>query len=122
MTQTDSPNIPISSKHGILSISIKELSVLYSAYMPFVENGGLFIPTRKQYEMGDEVFILLGLMDEPERLPISGRVVWLTPSAAQGNRAQGIGVQFTEKDNPARARIEKYLTGMLGGDRLTHTL
>lgn len=122
MTQTDSPNIPSTSKHGILSISIKELSVLYSAYMPFVENGGLFIPTRKQYEMGDEVFILLGLMDEPERLPISGRVVWLTPSAAQGNRAQGIGVQFTEKDNPARTRIEKYLTGMLGGDRLTHTL
>lgn len=122
MTQTDSPNIPATSKHGILSISIKELSVLYSAYMPFVENGGLFIPTRKQYEMGDEVFILLGLMDEPERLPISGRVVWLTPSAAQGNRAQGIGVQFTEKDNPARSRIEKYLTGMLGGDRLTHTL
>lgn len=122
MTQADSQNTQIASKHGILSISIKELSVLYSAYMPFVENGGLFIPTRKQYEMGDEVFILLGLMDELERLPVSGRVVWLTPSAAQGNRAQGIGVQFTEKDNPARARIEKYLAGMLGGDRLTHTL
>lgn len=122
MMQPDSQNPPAAAKHGILSISIKELSVLYSAYMPFVENGGIFIPTRKQYELGDEVFILLGLMDEPERLPISGRVVWLTPSAAQGNRAQGIGVQFTEKDNPARARIEKYLTGMLGGDRLTHTL
>jgi type IV pilus assembly protein PilZ len=90
--------------------------------MPFVENGGLFIPTRKLYEMGDEVFILLGLMEEAERLPISGRVVWMTPSAAQGNRAQGIGVQFTEKDSPARARIEKYLTGMLGGERPTHTL
>lgn len=122
MTQDENLPAPAASKHGILSISIKELSVLYSAYMPFVENGGLFIPTRKLYEMGDEVFILLGLMDEPERLPVSGRVVWLTPSAAQGNRAQGIGVQFTEKDNPARARIEKYLTGMMGGERPTHTL
>ena len=118
----DSDNTTPASKHGILSISIKELSVLYSAYMPFVENGGLFIPTRKQYDMGDEVFILLGLMDEAERIPVSGRVVWLTPSAAQGNRAQGIGVQFTEKDNPARTHIEKYLTGMLGSDRLSHTL
>jgi type IV pilus assembly protein PilZ len=121
MTQ-DNQTPPLASKHGILSISIKELSVLYSAYMPFVENGGLFIPTRKQYEMGDEVFILLGLMDEAERLPLSGKVVWMTPSAAQGNRAQGIGVQFTEKDNPARGRIEHYLAGMLGGERLTHTL
>lgn len=118
----DNENPANSSKHGILSISIKELPVLYSAYMPFVENGGLFIPTRKQYEMGDEVFILLGLMDEADRIPLSGRVVWLTPKAAQGNRAQGIGVQFTEKDNPAKEKIEKYLTGMLGTDRLTHTL
>ena len=45
------------SKHGILSISIKDLAVLYSAYMPFVENGGLFIPSRKHYDIGDEVFI-----------------------------------------------------------------
>lgn len=109
-------------RHGILSITIKELPVLHSAYMPFVENGGLFIPTPKQYELGDEVFILLGLLEEAERLPIAGRVVWLTPPGAQGNRAQGIGVQFTEKGNPARIRIEKYLAGQLGGDRPTHTL
>lgn len=121
-TNQGATNQGATSKHGILSISIKELSVLHSAYMPFVENGGLFIPTRKQYEMGDEVFILLGLMDEPERMPISGIVVWLTPLAAQANRAQGIGVQFTEKDNPARDKIEKFLTGMLSSDRLTHTL
>lgn len=122
MTQTDTADTSSASKHGILSISIKELAVLYSAYMPFVENGGLFIPTRKHYEMGDEVFILLGLMDESKRIPISGRVIWLTPSAAQGNRAQGIGVQFTEKENPARDQIEKHLSGMLGDERLTHTL
>jgi len=103
----ETTNQGATSKHGILSISIKKLAVLHSAYMPFVENGGLFIPTRKLYEMGDEVFILLGLMDESERMPISGIVVWLTPLAAQGNRAQGIGVQFTEKDNPAREKNRK---------------
>ena len=75
-------------KHGILSLSIKEVGVLYSAYMPFLENGGLFIPTRKQYELGDEVFVLLNLMDEPERIPLAGTVVWITPPNAQGNRAR----------------------------------
>lgn len=122
MTQTESLSTPAASRHGILSVSINELSVLYSAYMPFIENGGLFIPTRKQYELGEAVVILLGLMDESERQPVSGRVVWLTPAAAQGNRAQGIGVQFTDKNNPAREQIEELLSGMLGGERLTHTL
>jgi type IV pilus assembly protein PilZ len=109
-------------KHGILSISIKDIAVLYSAYMPFIENGGLFIPSRKPYELGDELFILLGLMEESERIPLACTVVWLTPQGAQGGRAQGIGVKFNDKDNPAKAKIEKYLTGMLNSDRLSHTL
>lgn len=110
------------SKHGILSLSIKEVAVLYSAYMPFLQHGGLFIPTRKKYDMGDEVFILLNLMDEAERIPLAGTVVWLTPVGAQGNRAQGIGVHFNDRDNPAKAKIEDYLTGMLASGRMTHTL
>jgi type IV pilus assembly protein PilZ len=109
-------------KHGILSISIKDIAVLYSVYMSFIENGGLFIPSRKAYELGDEVFILLGLMEESERIPLACTVVWLTPQGAQGGRAQGIGVKFNDKDNPANAKIEKYLTGMLNSDRLSHTL
>ena len=110
------------AKHGILSISIKEQAVLYSSYIPFVENGGLFIPTRKHYEMGDEVFILLNLMEEPDRIPLAGTVVWITPPNAQSSRAQGIGVKFNDKDNAARPKIEKILAGLLNSDRLTHTL
>ena len=45
--------------HGILSLTIRDPAVLYAAYMPFVNNGGLFIPTNKQYRLGDEVFMLL---------------------------------------------------------------
>ena len=30
------------SRNGILSLTIKDKAVLYSAYMPFLENGGLF--------------------------------------------------------------------------------
>lgn len=113
---------PAGGKHGILSISIKDLAVLYSAYMSFVDNGGLFIPTKKYYELGDEVFILLSLMEEAERIPLACTVVWLTPAGSQGGRAQGIGVKFNDKDNPARPKIEKYLTGMLSSDRVTHTM
>ena len=70
-------------KQGILSLTIKDKSALYAAYMPFVKNGGLFIPTTKPYRLGDEVFMLLTLMDDKERMPIAGRIVWVTPRGAR---------------------------------------
>ena len=83
---------------GILSLAIKDKGSLYAAYMPFVKNGGLFVPTNKDYHLGDEVFMLLTLMEEPDKIPVAGRIVWITPRGAQGNRAAGIGVQFSEQD------------------------
>ncbi|GAA6152135.1 PilZ domain-containing protein [Pseudoteredinibacter isoporae] len=111
-----------SARNGILSLTIKDKAVLYAAYMPFIEHGGLFIPTSKQYQLGDEVFMLLNLMDEPEKIPVAGKVVWLTPKGAQSNRAAGIGVQFSDHDNVALNKIENYLAGSLDSDRPTHTM
>ncbi|MGR9100416.1 MAG: PilZ domain-containing protein [Gammaproteobacteria bacterium] len=111
------------SRQGILSLSIKEKNALYAAYMPFVINGGLFIPTKREYNMGDEVFMLLSLMDEPERIPIAGKIIWKTPAGSEGYRANGIGVQFSDQDNGnARNKIETYLAGALESDRPTHTM
>ncbi len=110
------------ARNGILSLSIKDKSVLYAAYMPFVANGGLFIPTKKEYQLGDEVFMLLSLMDEAEKIPVAGKVVWVTPNGAQGNRAAGIGVQFNDQDDVARGKIETQLAGALQSDRHTHTM
>lgn len=110
------------NRHGILSLTIKDAAVLYAAYMPFIENGGLFIPTSKSFEVGDEVFMLLNLMEESEKIPVAGTVVWITPGNSQGRRAPGIGVQFNDRENPAKTKIENYLTGQLGSERLTHTM
>ncbi len=110
------------ARNGILSLAIKDKAVLYAAYMPFIQNGGLFIPTKKEYEIGDEVFMLLSLMDEPEKLPVAGKVVWVTPKGAGGTKAAGIGVQFNDQDDVARNKIETYLAGALQSDRHTHTM
>ncbi|MDJ0878397.1 MAG: PilZ domain-containing protein [Halieaceae bacterium] len=109
-------------RNGILSLTIKDKAVLYSAYMPFLQHGGLFVPTNKEYKIGDEVFMLLNLMDEPDKIPIAGKVVWITPKGAQGNRTAGIGVQFSEEDAQANAKIENHLAGSLESDRPTHTM
>ena len=111
------------AKPGLLTLTIKDKSALYLAYMPFIRNGGLFIPTNSPYQLGDEVFMLLNLMGEDEKIPVAGNVVWLTPKGAQGKRAAGIGVQFSEQDNGAtRQKIDNYLAGALGGEKPTHTL
>jgi type IV pilus assembly protein PilZ len=113
----------VGERQRILSFVIKDKNALYAAFMPFVKNGGLFIPTSKRYELGDEIFLLLRLMDEPERIPVAGKVIWITPPGAEANRAVGVGIQFSDQDQGvARRKIEDYLAGILSSDRPTHTM
>jgi type IV pilus assembly protein PilZ len=111
-------------RRGILSLAIKDKGALFNAYMPFVRGGGLFVPTTKRYDLGDEVFILLSLMNEMDRMPVVGKVVWITPAGAQSGRVAGIGVQFNgSSDGEAvRTKIESILAGILTQERPTHTM
>ncbi len=111
------------NRPSVLSLTIKDKSALYAAYIPFVTNGGLFIPTSKEYKVGEEVFMLLSLLEEKEKLPVAGQVVWITPIGAQGNRAAGVGIQFNGKDSgAARNKIEALLGPALKSERPTHTM
>ena len=109
---------------SVLSLAIKEKSALYAAYMPFLTNGGIFVPTNKSYSIGDEIYLILSLMDDPAKYPIAGKVAWITPSGANNNKAQGIGVHFPADDSGTRlrTRVEEILGTALGSSRLTHTL
>ena len=115
---------PQTARPGVLSLNINSKSALYAAYMPFLNNGGLFVPTPKNYDLGDEVFMLLQLMDDPTRHPVAGRVAWVTPHGAQGGKTQGVGVQFADDEASValRSRIEQILAGHLGSSRPTHTV
>jgi type IV pilus assembly protein PilZ len=112
------------ARQGILNLAIKDKAALYSAYMPFIKSGGIFVQTPKRYFLGDEVFLLLTLPESTERLPIAGKVVWVTPAGAQGSRPAGIGVQFPEtpEGEAVRGKIETLLAGQLGADRGTYTM
>lgn len=112
------------ARQGILSLSVKDKAALYNAYMPYLKHGGIFVPTAKRYFLGDEVFLLLTLPESSERLPVAGKVIWITPTGAQGNRTAGIGVQFTDsaEGETVKSRIETLLAGTLNADRPTHTM
>ena len=115
---------PAPQRPSVLSLNINSKSALYAAYMPQLRNGGIFIPTTRSYSIGDEVFMLLSLMDDPAKLPIAGTVVWITPAGAQNSKAQGIGVHFSTDDSgsEARRKIEGLLGGLLQSSRPTHTI
>ena len=66
--------------------------------------------------------MLLALMDEAEKIPITGTAVWVIPKGTQGNRQAGIGVQFSEVDFAAATKIEEHLGIGLVSDRPTHTM
>lgn len=112
------------SRPGVLSLTIRDKNALYASYMSYVRGGGLFLPTSKPYRIGEEVFLLLTLMEETEKIPIAGKVVWVTPRGAQGGRVAGIGVQFGDDESAktARNKIETYLAGALKSERSTHTM
>ena len=117
-----SKNMTSGTHQDVLNVIIADKQALYDSYMSFLRNGGLFIQTAQEYRLGDEVLVLLKLLDQPEKLPVAGTVVWVTPQGAQGNRPAGIGIEFSEEDAALNATIQNYLGGTLSADRVTHTL
>ena len=110
-------------RNSVISIAIKDKQALYMSYMPFIQNGGLFVPTKKDYSLGDEMFLLVKIMDEIEPVNISGKVAWISPMGALGNRPRGVGVQFVGDDARAiQDLIESKLGASVSLTRSTHTM
>jgi type IV pilus assembly protein PilZ len=112
------------TRPSVLSLSVKEKAALYAAYMPFLAHGGIFVPTSKQCRLGDDIYLILSLMDDASKYPIAGKVVWISPAAANSGKAQGIGVHFPADESGQRLklRIEEILGAAIGSSRATHTL
>ena len=109
---------------SVMQLAIKDMAALYAAYIPFFTEGGIFVPTNREYRLGDDVYVLLTLPDDTQRYPVAGRVAWVTPARAGGNRTQGVGIHFPkdEKSRQLRLKIEEILGTALGSDRSTQTL
>lgn len=102
---------------------LDNVPALYAAYMPFVKGGGLFIRTKADYPLGTPLNLTVTIMDEHDPYIIDARVVWITPTGAQGNKLPGIGVQFLgEKSRYLANKIETYLAGMLKSSHITDTI
>ncbi|MBU2411116.1 MAG: PilZ domain-containing protein [Gammaproteobacteria bacterium] len=118
------PATPAPPRPSVIQLAIKEKGALYAAYIPLFTEGGIFIPTSREYRLGDDVYVLLTLPDDPQRYPVAGKVAWITPARAAGNRAPGVGIGFPadEKSRQLKARIEEALGATMSIDRPTQTI
>ncbi len=119
-TTVDAPFV----RPTVIQLSIKEKGALYAAYIPIFNEGGIFVPSSKSYRLGQDVYVLLTLPEDPHRYPIAGKVAWITPPHATGARTQGIGIRFPNDEKSAllKKRIEEILGAHLGSDRPTQTV
>lgn len=101
------------ARQAIQTLALGTIDEVYSAWMPFVRHGGLFLKTTKRYSLGDPVFLVVTLPGSSERHAVACHVCWYTPARAQESRVEGIGLQFDDTHEAAtlRGQIETLLAG-----------
>jgi type IV pilus assembly protein PilZ len=115
---------PPATRPSVIQLVFRERGALYAAYMPMFSEGGIFVPTTRDYKLAEDIYLLLSLPDDPQRYPVAGKVGWITPANASGGRTQGVGVRFPtdEKSRALRARIEEALGTSISSVKPTQTI
>ena len=113
-----------SQRPSVIQLVFREKGALYAAYIPLLTDGGLFVPTQRPYKLGEDIYLLLSLPDDPQRYPVAGRVAWITPANASGGRTQGVGVRFPndDKSRQVKLKIEEILGTSISSSKPTQTL
>jgi type IV pilus assembly protein PilZ len=124
LTTSPANNLGAAARPSVVQLAIKEKAALYAAYIPLFKEGGVFIPTTREYQLGADVYVLLTLPEDSQRYPVAGKVAWVTPPRAAGNRTQGVGVRFPSDDKSRllKLKIEEILGAHLASDRPTQTI
>ena len=112
------------ARPSVIQLVFREKAALYAAYMPLFSDGGLFVPTTREYRLGEDIYLLLSLPEDPQRYPVAGKVGWVTPANASGGRTQGVGVRFPtdEKTRVLKVKIEEILGTSISSSKPTQTI
>jgi type IV pilus assembly protein PilZ len=115
---------PAAGRPAVIQLVFREKGALYAAYMPLLTDGGLFVPTTRDYRLGEDIYLLLSLPEDPQRFPVAGKVAWITPANASGGRTQGVGVRFPndDKSRQLKLKIEQVLGTSISSSKPTQTI
>ena len=107
---------------GLLQANISDRATLQASYMPFVQGGGLFVSSKQKVQMGEEIFVLATLPEQSQKIPLTGKVIWISYKQS-GIKPQGFAIQLSgEKGNYYRMEAEKYLAGSMSSDHPSFTM
>ena len=112
------------ARPSVIQLVFREKGALYAAYISAFVDGGLFVPTTREYRLGEDIYLLLSLPEDPQRYPVAGKVAWITPANASGGRTQGVGVRFPsdEKSRLLKVKIEELLGTAIQSAKPTQTI
>lgn len=112
------------TRPSVIQLVFREKGALYAAYISVFGDGGLFVPTTREYRLGEDIYLLLSLPEDPQRYPVAGKVSWITPVNASGGRTQGVGVRFPsdEKSRLLKNKIEEMLGTSIQSAKPTQTI
>lgn len=118
------PAAASAARPSVIQLVFREKGALYAAYIPLFAEGGLFVPTNRDYKLGEDIYLLLSLPEDPQRYPVAGKIGWVTPANAPGGRTQGVGVRFPtdEKTRLLKAKIEELLGTSISSSKPTQTI
>jgi len=107
---------------GIIQANIPDVDTLFACYMPYVSGGGLFVPSNQPVKMGEEVFILATLPEQTQKVPLTGKVIWISHKQ-NGVKPQGFGIQLSgEKGVYYKSEAERILAGLKSDNRTSYTM
>lgn len=112
------------ARPSVIQLVFREKGALYAAYVSVFSDGGLFVPSTREYQLGDDIYLLLSLPGDPQRYPVAGKVGWITPPNTSGGRTQGVGVRFPNDDKTRllKMKIEEILGTSIQSSKPTQTL
>ena len=112
------------ARPSVIQLVFREKGALYAAYVSLFADGGLFVPSTRDYQLGDDIYLLLSLPGDPQRYPVAGKVGWITPANASGGRTQGVGVRFPndDKTRQLKVKIEETLGTSISSAKPTQSL
>lgn len=108
---------------GIITCNITDTQTLYNSYLSFVTNGGIFVPSTRIHNLGDDVFVAFTLPNSSDRYPLNGKIIWVNDKGTSTKPA-GFALQFGTDINSQKMKneIERQLAGMIESDKATYTM
>lgn len=107
---------------GLLQVNITDRATLQASYMPFIQGGGLFVPSMQDVKMGEDLFVLATLPNQSQKIPLTGKVIWLSPKQV-GNKPKGFAIQLSgEKGLYYKIEAEKLLAGSMTSEHPSFTM